>query len=167
MSSTADVRSMAQMQVLREKCERTRVNLLRELENLQLEMRKIASWIEDGAQAYWQDELKTANRVWREAKESLARCESYVRESEKRPCTEQRKHLAKATERQSLCERQVRLAREANLVWHREATKLQAKLQRVMDLAESELPVAVNRLEGLLIALEAYANVHVPRTEAN
>ncbi len=164
MSNAADVRSIAQMQALKEKCERTRVSLLREIEHLQVELRKLSNWIQSEADAYWQNELKVASRVWREAKEAVVRCESYVRESEKRSCTEQRKLLAKATERLAFCERQARLVREAQLVWQRETTKLQGKLQRSLDLAEADLPVAVNHLEGLLNALQAYANVRVHRS---
>lgn len=159
MSTGADVRSLDQMQALRERCQTTRVQMLRETENLQLELQNMANWIHNEAETYWQGELKVAARVLRESKEALAQCESYVRESEKRPCTEQKKQFARASERYAICERKVRLVREAQQLWEQNTSKLHSRVMRVRELAESDLVVAIQKLDGLLGVLETYTQL--------
>ena len=140
-------------------CQLTRAKLLKELENLQLELQRLTSWLENDAARYWEGELRQAQRDWVECEQALLRCRSAVRASEQRPCTEQRKRLEQATERRTLCEQQVRFVREATLMWQREKTKIDAKIFRCRDLADSDLTVAINKLKEQLGRLEEYSNL--------
>jgi hypothetical protein len=137
----------------------TRAKLLQELDNLQVEMQRLTSWIENDAARYWAGELQQAQRDWVECEQALLRCRSAVRASEQKPCTEQRKRLEKATERRTLCELQVRFVREAMLLWQREKTKTEAKIYRCRDLADSDLTVAINKLKDQLARLEEYSTL--------
>jgi len=159
MSSSANVKSLARLEVFLEHCQRTRTHLLKELENLQLEVHRLTHWLENEAQRYWAGELQQAQRAWVEAEQALLRCRSVVRESERRPCTEQIKRLEVASDRKSLCERQVRFVRDATQMWQQEVTKLDSKIFRCRDLAESELALAVNKLKEQLARLEEYSRM--------
>lgn len=159
MSSSANVRSLERLEGFLDHCQTTRVKLLKELENLQIEMQRLTSWLENDAARYWAGELQQAQRDWVECEQALVRCRSVVRASEKRPCTEQRKRLEQATERRTLCENQVRFVREATLMWQSEKTKTDAKIFRCRDLADSDLTVAINKLKEQLGRLEEYSNM--------
>lgn len=157
--SSANVRSLERLEGFLEHCQRTRAQMLKELENLQTEVQRLSGWLENDAARYWENELKLARRDWVEAEQSLLRCRSVVRESDRRPCTEQRKRLEVATERRAFCERQVRFVREALQMWQREITKLDSKIFRSRDLAETELAVAINRLKEQLGRLDEYSRM--------
>ncbi len=157
--SSANVRSLERLETFLDHCQTTRVKLLKELENLQLELQRLTSWLENDAARYWAGELQQAQRDWVECEQALLRCRSAVRASEQRPCTEQRKRLEQATERRTLCEHQVRFLREASLMWQREKTKTDAKIYRCRDLADSDLTVAINKLKEQLGRLEEYSTM--------
>jgi hypothetical protein len=159
MSSSANVRSLERLNGFLDHCQTTRVKLLKELENLQIEMQRLTSWLENDAARYWAGELQQAQRDWVECEQALLRCRSAVRASEQRPCTEQRKRLEQATERRTLCEQQVRFVREALLMWQREKAKTDAKIYRCRDLADSDLAVAINKLKEQLGRLEEYSTM--------
>ena len=157
--SSANVRSLERLEGFLDHCQTTRAKLLKELENLQLELQRLTSWLENDATRYWSGELQQAQRDWVECEQALLRCRSAVRASEQRPCTEQRKRLEQATERRTLCEHQVRFIREASLMWQREKTKTDAKIYRCRDLADSDLTVAINKLKEQLGRLEEYSTL--------
>lgn len=159
MSSSANVRSLERLNGFLDHCQTTRVKLLKELENLQIEMQRLTSWIENDAARYWAGELQQAQRDWVECEQALLRCRSAVRASEQRPCTEQRKRLEQATERRTLCEHQVRFVRDALLMWQREKVKTDAKIYRCRDLADSDLAVAISKLTEQLGHLDEYATL--------
>jgi hypothetical protein len=159
MSSSADVRSLAALKVFQEHCRKTRENLLKELENLQIEIRRLTSWIENDADRYWCSELQQAERYWAECQEALLRCESYVRASEQKPCTEQRKRLEKATQRRNFCQQQVRLVKDAKLAWQQGFAKTSSKIFHCRDLAETDLTAAIAHLDGRLDLLESYTQL--------
>ncbi len=159
MSSSANVRSLERLESFLEHCQRTRAQLLKELDDLQTEVQRLTAWLENDAERYWAGELKQAQRDWVDAEQALLRCRSVVRESDRRPCTEQRKRLEIATERRALCERQVRFVREACQMWEREVTKLDSKIFRARDLAQAELTVAVSKLKDQLGRLDEYSRI--------
>lgn len=172
MSSSANVRSLERLEGFLDHCQLTRAKLLKELENLQLELQRLTSWLENDATRYWAGELQKSQRDWVECEQALLRCRSAVRASEQRPCTEQKKRLEQATERRTLCEQQVRFIREATLMWQREKTKVDAKIFRCRDLADSDLTVAINKLKEQLGRLEEYSSLksdavaHIDATKA-
>ena len=87
------------------------------------------------------------------------RCQATVRADEQRPCTEERKRLERATQRRQLCDSKVRAAREARLVWQKQVIKLGGRLEKTVDLADSELLATVHKLDAIVSTLEAYAQI--------
>lgn len=159
MADSADVRSLEQLEVFQANAERFRDRLLKEIENCQLELRRLRDWVENEATSYWAEQLKISQRHLVECQDALVRCMSYVREDERQPCTEQKKRLRKAKERRSLCEEKLRTARAAAAAWERESNKNITKLQRCRDLAESDMTAAIHHLKGQIERLEQYSKL--------
>ncbi|MEM7475900.1 MAG: hypothetical protein AAF483_12985 [Planctomycetota bacterium] len=158
-ADNADVRSVEQLENFLEDTKRYRAHLIKEVEGLEVEIRKISFWIENEAPNYWQQELRKAQHKFTEAQEALTRCMSYVREEERRPCTEQKKLVKVTKERRALCEEKLQTARSAMKAWDRDYRKNQGKFQRVRDLAETDLVVAAAHLTTQLNTLIEYAGL--------
>ncbi|MEZ6136366.1 MAG: hypothetical protein R3C53_15835 [Pirellulaceae bacterium] len=159
MASNADVRSLEQLESFYEQMRHFRTQLLREVENVGTELRRLTQWLEIEAVNYWKDELKAAQRKFVDAQDNLSRCMSYVRSDERRPCTEEKKRVAKTKQRRDLCEMKLKTVNAAATHWERERTKNQAHLERCRDMADSDLLVALNHLQGQLQRLGDYANL--------
>ena len=159
MADHADVRSLQSLETHLTQTIQYRGQMLKEIENLQLELRRLTSWIENDAQQYWRDQATLAQRQFTEAQETLSRCMSYVREDERQPCTEEKKRFKRAKERRELCEQKLRTVNAAIMAWQRELTLSHSKVQRCRDMAESELTVAIAHLSGQIEQLQQYTNL--------
>ncbi len=159
MSENAEVRSLAQLQTLRERIAVGRAQTVKEAEAAGSELIKLTRWLEEEAAGYWRQQFAESERHLKECREALMRCEATVRDDEKRPCTDERKRVEKAVARRNLCDAKLRATREAILVWQRQVVKLRGRLQSTADMAESDLMVTLNQLDTILAALEAYANL--------
>ncbi|MGN6137075.1 MAG: hypothetical protein ACTHOU_21540 [Aureliella sp.] len=159
MSTNAEVRSLAQLQNLRERCGLTRAQALKEAEILQSELHKLSRWLTDEAARYWDHERAQAERWLKECQAALTRCQATVRADEQRPCTDERKRLELAVQRRTLCEAKARAVREAQLVWQQQLAKLRGRLQATVDMAESDLAVTLQQLSTLIATLETYAQI--------
>lgn len=164
MAAHADVRSLEQIDVLLQHMVHFRHELVHELENLELEIRKLTQWIEQEAHGYWREQLVRAQRHTKECQSALTRCISAVRQSERRPCTEERKRLNRAEQRQRLCEQKQQWAKVAIREWETTSRKLQSKAAKCRDLADAELPTGIAHLRGQLEQLQRYAQL---RSEGN
>ncbi len=154
--SSARVQSIEAVQGFAEHLQSFRLSLAKELEALQLELRRVSHWIQDEALNYWQREQQSNARSLAEHLQQLSRCMSYVRQDEQRPCTEERKRVARAKERAQLCEQKIRCARAAAIHWETRMNKIMTKLQVCRDLTESDLLVAVGDLRNYIERLESY-----------
>ncbi|MGN6543788.1 MAG: hypothetical protein ACTHK7_01980 [Aureliella sp.] len=159
MSGSAEVRSLAQLQNLRERCATCRTSALQQIESLRAELQKLTRWLDDEATLYWQREMVLAERRWNECREALMRCQATVRADEQRPCTEERKRLERATQRRDLCEKKLRAAREARLVWQKQVIKLSGRLEKTADMADAELLATIHQLDAVISTLEAYSQI--------
>lgn len=133
--------------------------LLKELESLESELGKISGWILEDACEYWARERQVTHRNLTEYQQQLSRCMSSVRADEQRPCTEEKKRVARARQRLDLCEEKIRMARSAVSQWETRKQKIRTRVEHCRDLLETELSVAGTRLMRHLEALEAYANL--------
>lgn len=159
MSQQADVRSLEQLQLFLQKLQKFRQDLLKEVEALELEVRRASDWLQRDVLAYWSAESSRAQHAYSEAQQSLSRCMSYVREDERRPCTEQKKQVQVTKGRRELCEEKLRTAKAAVAQWEREEVALQTKLARCRDLADAEVVIAIHQLKLHLERLEEYAGL--------
>ncbi|MCR9295880.1 MAG: hypothetical protein NXI32_24450 [bacterium] len=164
MADQADVRSVEQLELLDERTSDFRARLLGEIENLQIELHRLTEWIESDASGYWREELNRANRAFVEARENLSRCMSYVREEERRPCTEEKKRVQRAKDRKQLCEEKLQIAKNAAVAWERARRLSQTHVQRCRDLADADLNAAQVHLRGQIERLREYLGL---RSAAN
>lgn len=160
--SNANVLSLEALQQLYIELQQFRVGLLRELESLDLELRRLTHWLEVDAVGYWNNEQQQIRRRLSECLQQLSRCMSYVREDERRPCTEEKKRVAKAKERAAVCEAKIKIVQAAATHWETRTAKTRTKLQRCRDMAESDVLVALNRLQTHIERLEAYSQLRSP-----
>jgi hypothetical protein len=130
--------------------------MLKELESLDLELRRLLNWIQGDALHYWSDQQQTVRRRLAESLDQLSRCMSYVRPDERRPCTEEKKRVAHQKERALLCEEKLRIVDAANKHWQTRCTKVKTRLRRCNDMAESDVMVALNKLQLILDKLAEY-----------
>lgn len=159
MADQADVRSLDRLEQFHQQAETFRSGLLKEIENLQLELRRLSQWLEQDVIGYWSEEVTKAQRRFVECRDNLSRCQSYVRVDEKRPCTEEKKRLRLAEQRLELCQKQLRLSQAALTVWQTERSKQQAHIARCQDLAESDMRVACEHLRGQIERLLHYTQL--------
>jgi hypothetical protein len=165
MNIGADVRSLSQLHLLRDRIARSRVETLKETESLQAELSKLTRWLEDEATAYWQQQLTQSERALSECREALMRCQATVRVDEQRPCTDERKRLERAIARKALCDSKLRAAHQAKVVWQKQVVKLRGRLQHTADLAEGNLMVTLQKLDAIITTLQTYAQVHISGPE--
>lgn len=156
MAGEADVRSLQQLETFLIQTEAFRTKLLKEVDSLHVELRRLTQWVEQDAVDYWSGELIRAQHVLVECQSTLTRCMSYVREDERRPCTEEKKRLRKAEQRRALCEQKLKLTRAAAAAWERNRTKGRAQVQRCQDLADADIATAIQRLRSQLETLHQY-----------
>jgi hypothetical protein len=162
MADKADIRSLAQIEAFGQHLGSFRTQLSTEIETLHLELRRLTHWLNDDVLGYWTDEVVKAERRWTECRDNLSRCMSYVRENERRPCTEEKKRLQIAQQRLELCQQKLKLTRAAIQFWETERSKQQAKIAYCRDLAEGDLRVACHVLADQLARLQTYANLRSP-----
>jgi transcriptional regulator of heat shock response len=160
--SSANVLSLEALKEFFIELQHFRTGLLKELESLDLELRRLSQWIQVDSAKYWNDEHQQIKRRLSECLQQLSRCMSYVREDERRPCTEEKKRVAKAKERAALCESKIRIVQAASTHWESRTAKTRTKLQRCRDMAESELLSALNKLQTHIERLEAYNQLRSP-----
>ena len=159
MTNQADVRSLNRIEEFHHQAEAFRIGLLKELEGLMLELRRLTNWIEQDVIGYWGDESVKAERHWAECRDSLTRCQSYVRAEEQRPCTEEKKRLRRAEQRLELCQQKLRLSQSALSFWQTELSKQSSHIMRCQDLAETNLRVACLHLRGQIDLLQRYTQL--------
>ena len=157
--SNARVNSLEALQHFSLALHNFRIELMKEVEALELELRRVTGWIQADASQYWQQQLQLGRQQLSENLQQLSRCMSYVRETERRPCTEEKQRVQRAQQRVTLCEAKVGYARAAAQRWEQRLNRLHTQLQRCRDLADSDMRVARNRLEEHLGKLEAYAQL--------
>ena len=151
--------SLAQIESFQQQLGGFRSQLASEIEALLLELRRLNNWLSNDALGYWSNEAAKAERRWAECRDALSRCQSYVRENERRPCTEEKKRLRLAEQRLELCQQKLKLTHSAIQFWETQCAKLQAKISRCRDLAESDLKVAGQVLSDQIERLRSYASL--------
>ncbi|MFK7735388.1 MAG: hypothetical protein AB8B50_05125 [Pirellulaceae bacterium] len=166
MNTNADIRSLERLESFIDEVKHYRGQSLKYLEDLSVELRKLTTWIEKEAIEYWGQELKKAQVQYTEAQDTLSRCMSYVRENERRPCTEEKKRVRLTQQRRALCEEKMQTAQGAAKAWERDRRKNQGKIQRARDFAESEMQVAVHHLTSQVETLQKYASLRTPVTSS-
>ncbi|MBX3421427.1 MAG: hypothetical protein KF752_07710 [Pirellulaceae bacterium] len=157
--SGAKVFSLEALERFAQDLQLVRQSLLKELDGLELETRRLTGWIDNDADAYWRGQLQLSQRRLSEYSQQLSRCLASVRPNEQRPCTEEKKRVAREKERLQLCEQKIKQGQAASLRWQQHLLKVHTKLHRCRDLAEAELLVAHDRLKSHIERLINYTQL--------
>ncbi|GIX00906.1 MAG: hypothetical protein KatS3mg111_4238 [Pirellulaceae bacterium] len=166
MANHAEVRSLARLQRLQTRMGELRHQTVQALEQLQLQLRRLTQWIETDAPAYWAEQYRRSQLDVVQAQEALSRCMATVRDEERRPCTEQKKRLIIARQRQELCATKLRAARAAARAWQQSMTKQTARMLHCRDVVEGDLYQGLQRLQRYIDILHRYTNDTVPSRDS-
>ncbi len=139
--------------------------LTKQSDESRIELARATRWIEQEAPDYWHQQDQLARRRWVEAREALLRCEAVTRADDKPACSELRKKLDICTQRVKLCEYKLRQAKQFQLAWQQELQAIQTKIQQLIDVTESRLPIARHHLDKLLEPLRRYVSMAAPSAQ--
>lgn len=137
----------------------TQERLYKHLEETRSEIARIEHWMHAQLPDYWKEQERVAKRKWVEARESLLQCEAVTRSDDKPACSEHRKRLELWTRRTKECEQKLRWLKAAEPRWRTELQNLELKLQHLVELIDTRLPVARHHLEKKLEPLRQYAQL--------
>jgi hypothetical protein len=131
----------------------------REVEAIQIELRRLEFWLEEALPGYWEEQMRLANRRCVEARQVLSDCESKVRDDEQRSCSEHRKRWERAAERLAFCERKLRLLKQCRNDWKQELDRVRPRIAALNELAETGLPLCQNKLQNHLEIMQKYTEL--------
>ncbi len=119
-------------------------------------------WLEEDRPAYWHEQIKR-----RREQVSLAKAEVFRRKLQKRPdytppMTEQMENLRKAEASLQDAEKRLAIVRKWQPRFKHAVLEYHASVQRLKDLAATDVPNAVHLLARIVEALEAYLRVEPP-----
>jgi hypothetical protein len=162
MSSQATVHSIDDLKDFRAQLALYGEDTLGALGAVESEVRRTVRWLEEERPVFWQEQIKRR----REAV-SMARGEVFRRNLQKRPgytppMSEQKEALRKAEASLQDAEKRLALVRKWQPRLRQAVLEYHGTVQRLKDLAASDVPSAVNLLTRLIDALEAYLRVAPP-----
>ena len=159
MDNAANVKSIAALEHFEKCLALTSAELVRASDDIRIELDRVSSHLQKEAPAYWKQQFTRAQQCWAEARQALSLCEQVTRESERRPCTEQKKELLIAKRRVEFCEQRLRAVKALGAAWQQELLKIQSHNNQLMEVGQSGLPAAAVTLMQILNALRKYANL--------
>lgn len=157
MAGEAHIESIGFLKQLAAKLTQMREQTAREVESIQIELRRLEHWLEEALPAYWEEQMRTAQRRWVEARQILSDCESKVREDEQRSCSEHRKRWERAAERLAFCERKLRILKQCQSDWKQEVDRVRPRIAALNELSETGLPLSMVKLQQHLEIMQKYA----------
>jgi hypothetical protein len=159
MASEAHIESIESLKQFSTNLAKMRELTAREVEAIQIELRRLEFWLEEALPNYWEEQRRLANRRWAEARQVLSDCESKVRDDEQRSCSEHRKRLERAAERLSFCEKKLRLLKQCRDDWKQELDRVRPRIAALNELAETGLPLCQSKLQNHLEIMQKYTEV--------
>lgn len=159
MAGEAHIESIESLKQFSTNLAKMRELTAREVEAIQIELRRLEFWLEEALPNYWEEQRRLANRRWAEARQVLSDCESKVRDDEQRSCSEPRKRLERAAERLSFCEKKLRLLKQCRDDWKQELDRVRPRIAALNELAETGLPLCQSKLQNHLEIMQKYTEV--------
>ena len=119
-------------------------------------------WLQEERPYYWQEQIKR-----RREQVSIAKSEVFRRQLQKRPdytppMSEQMDNLRRAEASLQDAEKRLAMVRKWQPALQHAVLEYHASVQRLKDLAATDVPGAVNLLTRMIDALEAYLRVQPP-----
>ena len=162
MSSQAEVHSIEALKDFRAVLALYSEDTLAALGAVEAEVRRTAQWLQQDRPYYWQEQIKRR----REAVAS-AKSEVFRRQLQKKPdytpsMSEPVENLRRAEASLADAEKRLINVRKWQTLFNQAVLEYHGSVQRLKDLAASDIPRAVNALVRMIDALEAYLQVAPP-----
>jgi len=162
MSSQASVHSIDALKDLRVALALYGDDTLGALGAVEAEVRRTLRWLHEERPVYWQEQIKR-----RREQVAMARSEVFKRNLQKKadyapPMSEQKENLRKAEASLQDAEKRLAMVRKWQPLFKHAVLEYHASIQRLKDLAASDIPRAVNLLSRMIDSLEAYLRVVAP-----
>ncbi len=162
MSSQATVHSIDALKDLRTAMALYGDDTMAALGAIEAEVRRTVRWLQEERPYYWQEQIKR-----RREQVSMAKSEVFRRQLQKRPdytppMSEQMENLRRAEASLQDAEKRLAMVRKWQPALQHAVLEYHASVQRLKDLAATDVPSAVNLLTRLIDALEAYLRVQPP-----
>ena len=155
----ANVKNLEALEVFQEAIASLREGSRKQVDDIREQLQRISSWLEKELPDYWRNEHRLAEKRWVEAREELLRCQAKSRADEEMSCGVERKKLASATQRRSLCEERLKVLPKCAREWSQMLLDVQTDLRYLEDLSESALLIAAQRLADLIETLKKYLSM--------
>jgi hypothetical protein len=162
MSSQATVHSVEALKGFRGALALYGEDTLASLGAVEAEVRRTVLWLEQNRPAYWHEQIKR-----RREEVSIAKAEVFRRKLQKRPdytpaMSEQVENLRKAEASLQDAEKRITLVRKWQPRLQHAVLEYHASVQRIKDIAATDIPNAALLLGRIVEALEAYLRVQPP-----
>lgn len=136
------------------------------LEGLEIEMQRSTQWIEQDRPHYWTGQIRRAFDKVSQARTAYETCRMRTVAGRTPSCIEEKQALAAAKRRLQHCQEQTERVRKwANSI-RREGDDFRARMSSLRRAVDQDAPKAIAQLERMLTALEGYAEIHRPPTDA-
>ena len=162
MSSQAEVQSIDALKDFRTALALYSEDTLSALGAVEAEVRRTGQWLQQERPCYWQEQIKR-----RREQVASAKAEVFRRRLQKTPeyspsLSEPMEILRRAEASLQDAEKRLLQVRKWQPLLHRAVLEYHGSIQRIKDLAASDVPRAVTVLTRMIDALEAYLRVAPP-----
>ncbi len=166
MSSQAEVHSIDALKDFRTALALYADDTLAALGAVEFEVRRTGQWLQQDRPYYWQEQIKR-----RREEVAAARAEVFRRKLQKKPdyspsLSEPMEILRRAEAGLQDAEKRLLLVRKWQPLFHQAALEYHGSIQRIKELAASDMPRALNLLTRIIDALEAYLQLAPPAMAA-
>jgi hypothetical protein len=162
MSSQASVNSIDSLKDLRVALALYGEDTLGALGAVEAEVRRTVRWLQEERPYYWQEQIKRRREQVSQARADVFRKNLQKRADYTPPMSEQKENLRKAEASLQDAEKRLAMVRKWQPIMQHAVLEYHASVQRIKDLAASDVPRAVNLLTKMIDALEAYLRVAPP-----
>ncbi len=162
MSSQAEVHSIDALKDFRTALALYSEETLSALGAVEAEVRRTGQWLQQERPYYWQEQIKR-----RREQVAAAKAEVFRRRLQKTPehspsLSEPMEILRRAEASLQDAEKRLLLVRKWQPMFHHAVLEYHGSIQRIKDLAASDVPRAVAALTRMIDALEAYLRIAPP-----
>jgi hypothetical protein len=162
MSSQATVHSVEALKDLRAAMALNGEETLAALGAVGAEVRRTVLWLEQNRPGYWHDQVKRRRELVSQAKAEVFRKKLQKRPDYNPPMSEQVENLRKAEASLQEAEKRITLVRKWQPRLQHAVLEYQASVQRLKDIAATDMPNAALLLGRIVDAIEAYLRVQPP-----
>jgi hypothetical protein len=162
MSSQATVHSVEALKQFRAALALYGEETLAALGAVGAEVRRTVLWLEQNRPGYWHDQIKRRRELVSQARAEVFRKKLQKRPDYNPPMSEQMENLRKAEASLQEAEKRLTLVRKWQPRLQHAVLEYQASVQRIKDIAATDIPNAALLLGRIVDSLEAYLRVQPP-----